>query len=60
MNRPGGLKSYDFWRLDQLNDVVGAYQITRAVEAWGRFKQDRCGGLVPATVERFRAVSRRP
>jgi len=56
MNRPGGLKSYDLWRLDQLNDVAGDYPIAMAAEAWGRFKQVRCGGLAPATVERFRAV----
>jgi integrase len=56
MNRPGGLKSYDLWRLDRLNDVVGDYLVPDAPEAWGRFKQVRCGGLAPATVERFRAV----
>ena len=56
MNRPGGLKSYDLWRLDQLNDVVGDYPIANTTEAWGRFKQIRCGGLAPATVVRFRAV----
>src|SRR6185369_12940854 len=41
MNRPGGLKSYDLWRLDQLNDVAGDYPIAMAAEAWGRFKQVR-------------------
>jgi integrase len=56
VNRPGGLKSYDLWRLDQLNDVVGDYPVAKAAEGWGRFKQVRCGGLAPATVERFRAV----
>ena len=56
MNRPGGLKSYDLWRLDQLNDVVGDYPVAKAADGWGRFKQVRCGGLAPATVERFRAV----
>jgi integrase len=56
MNRPGGLKSYDLWRLDQLNDVVGDYSVAKAAEGWGRFKQVRCSGLAPATVARFRAV----
>jgi hypothetical protein len=61
MNRPGGLKSYDLWRLDQINDVVGDYPIAKAAEGWGRFKQVRCIGLAPATVERFRGrVSGRP
>jgi hypothetical protein len=32
MNRPGGLKSYDLWRLDQLNDVVGDYPVAKAAE----------------------------
>src|SRR6516162_3577462 len=56
MNRPGGLKSYDLWRLDQLNDVVGDYPVANAAEGWGRFKQVRCGGRGPATVARFRGV----
>jgi hypothetical protein len=56
MNRPGGLKSYDLWRLDQLNEVVGDYPVAKAADGWGRFKQVRCGGLAPATVARFRAV----
>lgn len=41
MNRPGGLKSYDLWRLDQLNDVVGDYPVAKAAEGWGRFKRSR-------------------
>jgi hypothetical protein len=35
MNRPGGLKSYDLWRLDQINDVAGDYPIAKAAEGWG-------------------------
>ena len=56
MNRPGGLKSYDLWRLDQLNDVVGDYPVANAAEGWGRFQRVRGAGLAPATVARFRAV----
>lgn len=56
MNRPGGLKAYDLWRLDQLNDVIGDHPVVTAAEAWGKFKQIRCVGLAPATVERFRGV----
>src|SRR5215212_5408193 len=52
----GGLKSYDLWRLDQLNDHVGDYTIARAAEAWSEFEKKRCGGLAPATVDRFRSV----
>jgi hypothetical protein len=56
MNKPGGVKPYDLWRLGQLNDVIGDYPIAKAAEGWGRFKQARCGGLAPATVQRFRAT----
>jgi integrase len=56
VNRPGGVKSYDLWRLDQLNNLIGEYPIARAAEAWAEFKKQRCGGLAPATVDRFRSV----
>ena len=56
LSRPGGLKSYDLWRLDQLNAVVGDYSFARAGEAWSEFKRQRCANLAPATVERFRAI----
>lgn len=56
VNRPGGLASYDMWRLDQLNDLIGDYSIARASDAWSEFTKKRCGGLMPATVDRFRSV----
>ena len=56
LNRPGGVKSYDLWRLDQLNAIIGDYSLARAAEAWSEFKRQRCAGLAPATVERFRAI----
>jgi integrase len=56
MNRPGGVKSYDLWRLDQLNDLIGDYSIAKAAAAWVEFKRQRCAGLAPTTVERFRSV----
>jgi integrase len=56
MNRPGGLASYDLWRLDQLNTVIGDYPISKAGEGWAAFKANRCTGLQPATVDRFRSV----
>ena len=56
INRPGGLKSYDLWRVDQINEVIGDYPLARAAEAWTEFKRSRCAGLGPATVERFRAI----
>jgi integrase len=54
--RPGGVRSYDLWRLDQINRVVGDRLIARAAEAWTEFKRVRCGGLSPATVQRFKAT----
>jgi integrase len=50
------VRSYDLWRLDQINKVVGDSSIAGAADAWSRFKRVRCGGLAPATVQRFRAT----
>jgi integrase len=54
--RPGGVRSYDLWRIDQFNRIVGDYSIAETADAWSRFKRERCGGLSPATVHRFRAT----
>jgi integrase len=56
VNRPGGVKSYDVWRLNQLNEVMGDYAVARATDAWSEFKRVRCVGLSVATVQRFRAI----
>lgn len=56
--RPGGLRSYDVWRLNQINEVVGDYTIARAAEAWTEFRRVRCGGIQPTTVQRFRSTFR--
>jgi integrase len=56
LNRPGGVKSYDQWRLGEINRLVGSSQLSRAAEAWSEFKRLRCAGLAPATVQRFRAI----
>jgi integrase len=56
ISRPGGVKPYDLWRLDQLNAVLGDYTLARVGEGWAEFKRQRCAGLAPATVERFRAI----
>jgi integrase len=56
IERPGGVETYDEWRLDQINRVVGDWSIARAADAWTEFKRKRCGGLKPATVQRFRAT----
>jgi integrase len=54
--RPGGVKSYDLWRVEQINAFVGEVSISNANAAWSEFKRRRCAGLSPATVDRFRAV----
>jgi integrase len=56
MRKPGGLRSYDVWRLGEINRVVGDKPIAAAGEAWSEFRRLRCGGLKPATVQRFRAT----
>jgi integrase len=56
IERPGGVRSYDLWRLDQINRVVGDRPIAHAADAWTEFKRVRCGGLSPATVQRFKAT----
>jgi integrase len=56
IGRPGGVATYDVWRLKEINDVVGDYTIARAGDAWKEFRRSRCEGLQPATVERFRSV----
>jgi integrase len=56
MQKPGGLRSYDLWRLDRINNVVGDRPIAKAAEAWTEFKRSRCAGLSPATVQRYRVT----
>jgi integrase len=56
LDRPGGLRPGDIWRLAQINKIVGERSIAQAPEAWSEFKRIRCGGLSPATVQRFRAT----
>ena len=56
IERPGGVRSYDLWRLDQINRIVGDRSIAQPADAWTTFKRLRCSGLLPATVQRFRAT----
>jgi integrase len=56
LGRPGGLRPGDIWRLAQINKIVGDHSIARAADAWSEFKRARCGGLSPATVQRWRAT----
>jgi integrase len=54
--RPGGVGKQDLWRIDLINDLVGDHSIARAPGAWVEFKRERCAGLMPATVQRFRST----
>ena len=56
MARPGGVRPLDLWLLNQINNVVGDRQVAQAADAWSEFKRRRCGGLLPASVQRFRAT----
>jgi integrase len=56
INRPGGIRRGDMWRLDQMNTVIGDRPISQANAAFADFVSVRCSGLAPATVERFRTV----
>jgi integrase len=54
--RPGGVKSYDVWRIGQINAVVGDRSIAQSADAWTDYKRTRCAGLSPATVQRHRST----
>jgi integrase len=56
LERPGGLHRMDVWRLGELGDVLGDVPISDLRAGWARFKAQRCAGLAPATVDRFRAT----
>jgi integrase len=55
-DRPGGVRTYDLARLDRINRIVGNRSIAQAADAWSEFERVRCGGLSPATVQRYRAT----
>jgi len=56
ISRPGGVQSYDLWRLNRINEAIGDRTIAQAAEAWSAYKRTYCGGLSPATVQRHRAT----
>lgn len=56
LHRPGGLHSMDVWRIGELNKLIGDYSIASVKDGWNRFKRERCAGLAPSTVDRFRAT----
>lgn len=57
VNRPDGVHRTDAWRIGQLNEHMGDYLISDIKKGWRKFRERRCGGLAPATVERFRKVA---
>jgi integrase len=58
--RPGGVRPYELWRLDQIARIVGERSISQSSDAWIEFKRARCGGLSPATVQRWRSTYQAP
>jgi len=58
LERPEGLHPSDVWRLGELGDVLGAIAAADVATGWDEFVRERCAGLAPATVDRFRATLR--
>lgn len=56
IDRPGGLRTYDLWRLKEISNVVGDFPLARAGDAWSEFRRVRCAGLSPVTVQRYRST----
>ena len=56
INRPGGIRRGDMWRLDQMNTVIGDRPIAQATPHLADVRQRASERLAPATVERFRTV----
>jgi len=52
-----GVHRNDEWRLRELDKHMGGYAVEDAKEGWRVFREKRCVGLAPATVERFRSVA---
>jgi len=52
-----GVHRNDEWRLRELDKHMGGYAVQDAKEGWRVFREKRCVGLAPATVERFRSVA---
>lgn len=55
-NRPGVVAPGDLRRINDINGRVGNYPLARSGAAWIEFKRQRCGGLAPSTVQRFRST----
>jgi integrase len=56
VKRPGGLRSYDLARIDEINRLVGDFTIAQAADAWTDFKRKQCAALSVVAVQRFRAT----
>jgi len=56
LDREAGLAPGDVWRVGELNEILGDCSLAGLAEGWAQFRKQRCAGLAPATVDRFRAV----
>lgn len=56
VTRAAGLHRMDIWRIGELNKYVGDLEMIDIPGGWKTFQKERCAGLAPATVERFRAT----
>lgn len=57
INRPKEPHQMDIWRIGELNEYMGESLIAEVKEGWRKFREKRCKGLAPATVERFRKTA---
>jgi integrase len=56
LNRPVEVGRDTIWRVGQLADVLGDMRCSDIAQGWQDFITQRCSGLAPATIERFRCV----
>ena len=56
IDREAGLAPGDVWRIGELNEILGDTALADIAGGWARFRRLRCGGLAPATTDRFRAI----
>lgn len=56
IDRPEGLHPNDVWRIGELAPYIEDLSLADVQSGWLAFKSERCKGLAPATVDRFRAT----
>ncbi|MGB1202992.1 MAG: tyrosine-type recombinase/integrase [Alloalcanivorax venustensis] len=52
--RPEGLHRNDIWRVGELGKWLEGLTLPEIKKGWNKFVEERCAGLAPSTVNRFR------